>query len=104
MRRLFLVVDAIAAWVASERFRDDQVLRPALSDEVQGNDLREHLAAVERFATRLAQHAQVAEPRAFGIFIATNVAGAAAWVDYGDEAHAAARTFVERLARSPNRP
>jgi AcrR family transcriptional regulator len=103
VERLFLVVDAIADWVGSERFHGDQLLRPVLSAEARGDELHEFFAAVERFATNLAEQAQVAEPRAFGIFVATNVAGAAAWVDRREEAHAAGRSFVERLTGTRRR-
>jgi AcrR family transcriptional regulator len=103
VERLFLVVDAIAAWIGSERFHGDQVLRPALSAEPRGDELREHMNAVVRFAIGLAQQAQVAEPGAFGIFVATNVEGAAAWIDHREEAHALAIAFVEGLTGARRR-
>jgi hypothetical protein len=103
VERMYLVVDAIADWVGSDRFHGDQALRPALSAELRDDELREFFAAIERFATSLAHRAQLTEPRAFGIFVVTNVAGAAAWVDRRDEAHAVARAFVERLTGAPRR-
>jgi AcrR family transcriptional regulator len=99
--RLFLVVDAIADWVGSERFHDDQMLRPLLSADARGDELREHITAIARFATGIAQRAQIAEPHGFGIFVATSVIGAAAWIDRRDEAHAAAIAVVERMSGAP---
>lgn len=103
VERLFLVADAIADWVGSDRFHGDQVLTPPLSAEARGEELRDFFAALERFATALAQQAQVAEPRAFGTFVAINVAGAPAWFDRCEEAHALAVAFVERLTGAPRR-
>jgi AcrR family transcriptional regulator len=99
--RLFCVVDVLAAWTASERFRVDLTLWPTLSGDASGDDLREHLDAVARFGTQLAEEAVVANARAFGAFVATNVAGAAAWRDRPDEAYAAAVAFVACLTGSP---
>jgi AcrR family transcriptional regulator len=101
--RVFVVVDAIADWVGSERFRDDQVLRPLLSAEARGDELREHITAIARFSTGIAQRAQIAEPHGFGIFVAMSVIGAAAWIDRPDESHAAAIAVVERMAGAPRR-
>jgi hypothetical protein len=103
VERLYIVVDAIAAWVGSERFHGDQVLRPAFSADARDDELREFYAAIERFATSLAHRAQLKDPRAFGIFVVTNVAGAAAWLDRREEAHAAAHAFVERLTGARRR-
>jgi hypothetical protein len=101
--RLFLVLDAIFDWVGSDRFHGDQMLRPAPSADARADELREHLAAVERFATGLAEQAQILDPRAFGVFVAVNVAGAAAWIDHREEAHALAIAFVERLTGARRR-
>jgi AcrR family transcriptional regulator len=101
VERLFLVVDDIAAWVGSERFHADQVLRPASVMDVRGNELREHLTAIVLFATGLAQEAHVAEPRSFGTFVAINVVGASAWIDRRTEAYSLAIAFVERLTGAP---
>jgi len=97
-RRLFAVFDALDGWVASARFRADQVLcaHASFSDRLRDDDLREHLAEVERFATRLAEAARLASPEAFGSFTATSVAGAAAWFDRRAAARAASVSFVER--------
>jgi AcrR family transcriptional regulator len=106
VRRLFSVVDAIEAWVRSERFRDDEVLRalPSFADDVRADDLREHLAEIDRFATGLALDAGVPAPHAFGAFVATAVAGASAWFDRRGAARAASVTFVERLIARPRAP
>jgi hypothetical protein len=101
-RRLFAVIDAVDAWVASDRFRSDQTLcaRPSASERLQEDDVREHLAEIDRFATALARAARLASPSAFGAFAATIVAGAAAWYDRRTAAHAAAVAFAEcALAR-----
>lgn len=101
VERLFLVVDYIAAWIESERFHADQVLRPASVTDARGGALREHLTAIVSFATGLAQEAQVAEPRSFGTFVAINVVGASAWIDRQTEAYSLAIAFVERLTGAP---
>jgi hypothetical protein len=101
-RRLFAVIDAIDAWVASDRFRTDQRLcaSASFSDRLRDDDLREHLTEIERFATGLASAAHLASPGTFGAFVATSVAGAAAWFDRRAAARAASIGFVEReLAR-----
>lgn len=101
-RRLFAVVDAVDGWVGSDRFRSDQTLcaRPSASERLQDDDVREHLAEIDRFATALGSAARLASPTAFGAFAATIVAGAAAWYDRRAAARAAGVTFVEReLAR-----
>lgn len=105
-RRLLGVVEAIDAWVASERFRDDQALRarPSFAADVRADDLREHLAEIDRFATALAVDAGIAAPHAFGAFVATTVAGATGWFDRRGVARAASIGYVERLiarARPP---
>jgi AcrR family transcriptional regulator len=96
--RLFGVVDLIDEWVGSERFRADLLLvaRPSLASELRDDDLREHLAEIERFATALAADAQVAAPHEFGAFVATSVAGASAWFDRRAAARTASVAFVER--------
>jgi AcrR family transcriptional regulator len=99
--RLFSVVDAIAAWVTSEQFYGDQVLRPPPLVDGRGGELREHMAALERFAIDLAQKADVAGPREFGTFVAINVVGAVGWVDRVQEARSLAIAFVERLTGAP---
>jgi AcrR family transcriptional regulator len=102
-RRLLAIVDAVDAWVASERFRVDEALRgrPSFTDDVRSDDLREHLAEIDRFATALAVEARIASPHAFGAFVAMMVAGATAWVDRRDAVHAASVGFVERLIARP---
>jgi hypothetical protein len=97
-RRLFAVFDALDAWVGGDRFRADQLLwaRPSFSDRLRDDDSREHLTEIERFATGLATAAGLASPDAFGAFVATSVAGAAAWFDRRATARAASRGFVER--------
>jgi AcrR family transcriptional regulator len=96
VERLFVAVDTIADWAGSERFYGDQVLWPALCRDARGDELREHTAAIDRFATELARRADVADAHAFGIFVATSVIGAAAWIDDREKAHALATAFVER--------
>lgn len=101
-RRLFAVIEAIDAWVGSDRFRADQLLwsRASFSDRPRDDDLREHLTEIERFATGLASAARLASPGAVGAFVATSVAGAAAWFDRRAAARAASVGFLEReLAR-----
>ena len=101
-RRLFAMIDAVGAWVASDRFRSDQTLcaRPSASERLQDDDVREHLAEIDRFATALARAARLVSPNAFGAFTATIVAGAAAWYDRRTAARDGAVAFVEReLAR-----
>ncbi len=98
-QRLFAVVEAIDAWVASDRFRPDQALcaRPAFAGALRDDDFREHLAEIDRFATLLAVDALVTVPGAFGAFTATSIAGAAAWFDRREAARAASVAFIERL-------
>jgi len=101
--RLFAVIDALDAWVESRRFRADQALcaRPSVSDRLQGDDVREHLSEIERFATTLGAAARIASPSVYGAFVAINVAGAAAWYDRRAAARAASSVFIEReIARS----
>jgi hypothetical protein len=101
-RRLFAVIEALDSWVASERFRADQILcaRPSFTQRLQDDDLREHLAEIDRFATALGAAARLASPAAFGAFVAASVAGAAGWFDRRAAARAAGVGFVEReLAR-----
>ena len=100
--RLFAGVDAIAEWARSERFRCDQMLRarPSFAPGVRDDALREHLAEIDRFATFLAVEAGLREPDRYGALLATLVAGAVAWFDRCDAAHAAAIAAVERMAES----
>ena len=101
-RRLFAVIDAIDGWVGSDRFRSDQTLcaRPSVRARLQDDDVREHLAEIDRFTTALGSAARLVSPSTFGAFAATIVAGAAAWYDRRAAARAAGVTFVEReLAR-----
>jgi len=100
--RLFAVIDALDAWVGSERFRADQLLvaRASFSDRARDDDLREHFAEIERFAAGLAQAARLASPDAFGSFVATTVAGSAAWFDRRTAARAASVGFVDRAIAS----
>jgi AcrR family transcriptional regulator len=97
-RRLFAVVDALDAWVASRRFRVDQALsaRASITERLQDDDVREHLAEIDRFATALAVAARLASPGVFAAFVATSVAGAVAWYDRRAAARAASIVFVER--------
>lgn len=96
--RLFAVIEAIDAWVASERFRADQVLcaRPSFTQRLADDDLREHLGEIDRFATALGTAAGLASPHAFGAFVAASVAGAAGWFDRRAAARDAGIGFVER--------
>jgi hypothetical protein len=101
-RRLFAVVDAIDAWVGSRRFRVDQALsaRASITERLQDDDVREHLAEIERFAAELGIAARLASPGVFAAFVATSVAGAVAWYDRRAAARASSIVFVEReLAR-----
>jgi AraC-like DNA-binding protein len=97
-RRLFAVFDAFDAWVGSRRFRGDQALcaRPSVTERLQDDDVREHLAEIDRFATALGVAARLASPNTFAAFVATSVAGAAAWYDRRAAARAASIVFVER--------
>jgi AcrR family transcriptional regulator len=106
VRRLLGVVDALDAWVQSDRFRDDELLRahPSFANDVRADDLREHLAEIDRFATALAVDARVASPHAFGAFVATAVAGASAWFDRRAAARTASVAFVERLIARARQP
>ena len=101
VRRLYHVVDVLAAWTASERCRIDVALWPNLSGDIAGDELREHLDAIARIGTQLAQEAAAANAPAFGAFLAINVVGAAAWLDRPNEAYAAASAFVAWAAGSP---
>ncbi len=105
-RRLLATVEAIGDWVASDRFRDDEALRAgsAAAGDERADDLHEHLTEIDRFATGLAVEARIASPHAFGAFVATMVAGAAAWVHRRDTMRNASIAYVERLivrARAP---
>jgi AcrR family transcriptional regulator len=101
-QRLVAVIDVLDAWVGSERFRIDRALwaRPSAAERAQDDDLREHVAEIDRFATALAVAAGLAAPGAFGAFVATAVAGISAWYDRRADARAASIAFVEHaLAR-----
>jgi hypothetical protein len=97
-RRLFAVFDTLGAWVGSDRFRADQALcaRPAITERQQDDDMREHLAEIDRFATELGAAARLAAPGAFAAFVVTSVAGALGWYDRRAAAHSASIAFVER--------
>ena len=97
--RLPAVVDALDEWVASARFRGDEALRAAASfaDELRDDDLREHLAEIERFATGLAVGAELAAAAEFASFVVTCVAGAVGWYDRRVPARAAALACAERF-------
>ena len=97
-RRLLAVIDSFDAWVRSNRFRADLALsaRPSATGRLQDDDVREHLAEVDRFAAALGVAANLASPSTFAAFVATSVAGAAAWYDRRAAARAASIAFVER--------
>ncbi len=97
-RRVANVFDVLDRWVASDRFRRDQTLcaRPCITERPHDDDLREHLAEIDRFATALGIAARLAAPGAFGAYVATCVAGACAWYDRREAARAASLAFVER--------
>ncbi|MDB5028123.1 MAG: hypothetical protein JWO66_1812 [Candidatus Eremiobacteraeota bacterium] len=103
--RLFSIVDALEAWVASPRFGRDQALRarPTFASRIRDDDLREHLAEIDRFATALASAAGIDAPHEFGAFVATLVDGAAGWFDRREAAHAASVAVVQRFVTSPDR-
>ena len=96
-RRLLAVIDTFDAWVGSNGFRADLALsvRPSVSGRLQDDDVREHLAEVDRFASALGSAARLTSPSTFAAFVATNVAGAAAWYDRRAATHAASIAFVE---------
>lgn len=100
-RLLFRAIDALAAWTASERFRLDLALWPAFAGDSAGDDLREHIDAIARFGTQLAQDAAVTNAPAIGAFLAVNVAGAATWLDRREEAYAGAIAFVASMTGLP---
>jgi hypothetical protein len=97
-RRLFALVDAIDGWVGSDRFRADQALcvRPSITERPEDDDLREHLAEIDRFAMELGAAARLPSPAAFAAFVAMSIAGAVAWYDRRAAARAASVAFVER--------
>ena len=97
-RRLFALVDVLDAWVGSPRFRADQALcaRPSVSERLQDDDVREHLAEIDRFAKALGVAAHLATPSVFAAVVATSVAGAAAWYDRRAAARAFSIALVER--------
>lgn len=100
--RLIAAVETVAEWVGSEYFRGDQLLRarPSFALEVRDDALREHLAEIDRFATALATDAEMPAAREYGAFVATLVAGAAAWFDRREAARAASVAAVERMIAS----
>jgi AcrR family transcriptional regulator len=97
--RLLAALEVVAEWVGSERFPRDQLLRarPSFTPELRDDALREHLAEIERFGTSLAASAELRAPGEYGAFIATVVAGAAAWFDRREPARAASMRAVERM-------
>ena len=97
-RRLFALVDVLDGWVGSDRFRADQALiaRASITERTEDDDLREHLAEIDRFAAELGAAARLASPAAYAAFVATSVAGAVAWHDRRGAARAASVAFVER--------
>jgi AcrR family transcriptional regulator len=97
--RLFAVVDVFDAWVGSGQFRRDLALsaRPSFAPELREDDLRDHLAELERFARNLALAARLRRPDEFGAFVTTLVAGAPAWIDRRAVARASSVGAVERL-------
>jgi len=97
--RLAAVFDVLDAWVTSPRFRDDLALRapPSFAADTRDDDLREHLAEVERFARGLADEARIAAPDAFAALVVTNVAGAAAWYDRRESARTAALATLDAI-------
>ena len=97
-RRLLAVIDILDAWVGSNQFRADLALsaRPSVTGRLQDDDLREHLAEVDRFALALGVAASLASPCTFAAFVAMCVAGAAAWYDRRAAARATSIAFVER--------
>jgi AcrR family transcriptional regulator len=101
--RLPAVVETLDEWLGSPRFRGDEALRsPAtFADELRDDDLREHLAEVERFATALAVGAELAAVAEFAVFVVTCVAGAIGWYDRREAARAAALACVERFMQPP---
>jgi AcrR family transcriptional regulator len=101
--RLTAVVDALDEWLGTARFRGDEALRAPASfaDELRDDDLREHLAEIERFATTLAVAAELAAVAEFASFVVTCVAGAIGWFDRRAAACAAALACVERFTLRP---
>ncbi|HEX3464356.1 MAG TPA: hypothetical protein VHS78_09950 [Candidatus Elarobacter sp.] len=97
--RLFAAVDEIAEWVRGERFRRDQLLRarPSFAPELRDDALREHVAEIDRFAAALAADGGVRAPEEYAAFLATLVAGAAAWFDRVEAARAASIGAVEGM-------
>jgi AcrR family transcriptional regulator len=95
--RILAIVDVVEEWILSDRFRHDQALRarPSFSPHLRDDDLREHLAEVDRFATSLAVAAGLRAPNEFGAFVATLVDGATGWFDRRDAARAAIAAIVE---------
>ena len=101
--RLPAVVETLDEWLRSARFRGDEALRaPAtFADELRDDDLREHLAEIERFATALAVAARLSAGTEFAAFVVTCVAGAIGWYDRREAARAAALTCIERFMLPP---
>jgi|GEM_PF-1762086 len=104
MRRPITLIDLLFAWVGSAAFAGDQRLRIRASSfvrERRDDDLREHLDAIVRFATEIADEAEMLLPEQYGVFVAATVEGAAAWFDRRSAGYAGAIAFVETLlARS----
>jgi AcrR family transcriptional regulator len=97
--RLFAVVDELDAWVGSPRFGRDQALlaRPTFIAQQHEDDMREHLAEIQRFASGLAVAANASAPDEYGALVATLAAGAAAWFDRREAARAVGIAVVARL-------
>ncbi len=98
-RRPVTAIDLILAWVGSPAFAGDQALRiPAsFSTERRDDDLREHLDALVRFGTAIADEAEFFLPEQYGTYLATTIEGASVWYDRRSAAYAAALSFVEML-------
>ncbi len=99
-RRPVTAIDLILAWVGSPEFAGDQALRirPAsFGAERRDDDLREHLDALVRFGTKLADEAELFLPEQYGAYIATTIEGASVWFDRRSAAYAASLSFVEML-------
>jgi AcrR family transcriptional regulator len=101
--RLPAVFATVDEWVGSARFRGDEALRaPAtFADELRDDDLREHLAEIERFATALAFAAKLGAPAVFAAFVVTCVAGAIGWLDRRGSARDAALACAQRFMLPP---
>lgn len=97
--RLYAIVDAIDEWVLSPRFARDRALlaRPSFTTERSADDLRDHFAEVERFATTLARDAGLSAVAEFGALVTTLVAGSAAWHERREASRATSVAMIQRL-------